>query len=120
MLKKCSGCKENKTLDNFHKHVGRKHGVTEYCKKCRNLRIVSKRYNLTEQEFLNLFETRNYKCDICGTSKDENKKGLAVDHCHKTGKIRGLLCGNCNNGIGRFKDNIQILENAVKYLKENT
>jgi hypothetical protein len=46
-------------------------------------------------------------------------KELAIDHCHKTGKIRGLLCKNCNQGLGQFKDNIDLLLSAAKYLYEN-
>ena len=44
---------------------------------------------------------------------------LVVDHCHKTGKIRGLICDSCNVGLGRFKDNIDNLKNAIKYLEKN-
>ena len=44
------------------------------------------------------------------------KYKLAVDHCHKTGKIRGLLCGGCNTSIGSFEDNPELLKNAIKYL----
>jgi hypothetical protein len=43
---------------------------------------------------------------------------LAVDHCHTTGKIRGLLCSKCNPALGAFNDNIEILNSAIKYLKE--
>jgi hypothetical protein len=42
---------------------------------------------------------------------------LSVDHCHNTGKIRGILCTKCNTGLGSFKDNIELLMNAIKYLK---
>ncbi len=117
--KKCSGCKKIKELNEFHKHKGRKGGVTDYCKNCRNSRIISKRYNLTELELKALFEKHESKCVICGVHKQNVNKGLAVDHCHKTGKIRGILCGNCNNGIGRFKDSIELLIKATEYLKEN-
>ena len=55
----------------------------------------------------------DFRCAIC-----REEVPLAVDHCHTTGSIRGLLCGNCNQGLGRFKDNIVSLNNAIKYLKE--
>ena len=53
-------------------------------------------------------------CAIC-INKDKRK--LAVDHCHKTGKIRGLLCSNCNQGLGMFKDNLDFLGRARNYLR---
>lgn len=54
-----------------------------------------------------------------GLSTEELKRRLFVDHCHKTNKIRGLLCINCNNGLGAFKDNVFSLNRAIQYLKEN-
>ncbi len=54
------------------------------------------------------------KCSICGTTD----KKLKLDHCHKTGKMRGLLCHFCNVGIGLFKDDIAILKNAIIYLEK--
>lgn len=59
------------------------------------------------------------KCAICGKGPggmSNTKKRLVVDHNHKTGKIRGLLCGSCNIGLGHFKDNVEILKSAIKYL----
>ena len=52
---------------------------------------------------------------ICG--KDEK---LVVDHDHKTGKVRGLLCNHCNRGLGHFRDNVKFLEDAVKYLMDHS
>ena len=117
-MKYCSGCDKNLSLDKFHKHKGRKLGVTEYCKPCRNTMIVEKRHGLKSGELDKMKKAQKNKCAICGKHKDSLKKKLAVDHCHKTGKIRGLLCGNCNNGLGRFQDNVKFLEKAIKYLKE--
>lgn len=119
ILKKCSRCKIEKTLDKYHKHVGRKLGVTEYCKDCRNIKMVSKRFNITEKQLVDLQNKQELKCAICQEHKSTFKKGLSVDHCHKTGKIRGMLCSNCNNGLGRFHDSIEKMEKAIKYLKEN-
>jgi hypothetical protein len=61
---------------------------------------------------------QNNKCAICGRDKSEFKKRFAVDHNHKTGEIRGLLCVNCNHGLGTFKDNTIFLNNAIKYLNK--
>lgn len=102
--KTCYKCHIDKPLTEFHKHKGRKQGVTDYCKICRNNYIVEKRHGLKEGEVEEMKLEQDYSCAICGV-KDENilPKGLAVDHDHETGKVRGLLCTNCNNGLGRFK-----------------
>jgi hypothetical protein len=59
-------------------------------------------------------------CKICKTHYSEFSKRLAVDHDHNTGKIRGLLCLYCNTGLGKFKDSTKLLNEAIKYLEENT
>lgn len=80
-------------------------------------------YNITLTEYNNLLKKQDYTCAICRQveiRKIDNKLVvLSVDHNHKTGKIRGLLCSNCNNGLGRFRDNINTLQNAIEYLKRN-
>lgn len=64
------------------------------------------------------------KCAICGNKETKKLHGkvvsLAVDHCHKTGKVRGLLCQNCNHGIGMLKDDPKLLKNAIIYLSKFT
>ena len=62
-------------------------------------------------------EKQNYCCAICKTHSDLLPRNLAVDHCHTTGKVRGLLCTNCNIGLGMLKDSSEILNLAIKYLK---
>ena len=57
-------------------------------------------------------------CAICG-GKEIANRGLCVDHNHSTGKVRGVLCLNCNAGIGNFRENIDVMLNAIKYLKNN-
>lgn len=93
------------------------------CKKC----LTDKRINnlirrnpksplVFKQEleaFRKLKRQRKGVCPICS----KKKKRLQVDHCHETGKIRGLLCNNCNKGIAYFKDNKTSLKNAIKYLQ---
>lgn len=73
-------------------------------------------------DYNKIFNHQNGVCAICHKPetkicKKTNKPFmLSVDHIHESGKVRGLLCGNCNNGLGRFKDSIQSLENAINYL----
>jgi len=61
-------------------------------------------------------------CAICGIHHtiihEKTGKALHVDHCHTTGKVRGLLCFTCNSAIGKFKDNIDIIQSAIIYLKQ--
>lgn len=77
-----------------------------------------KKYNLNLEQFNDLLKNQNNKCAICGYEKKEDKNFFpVVDHCHETNKVRGLLCMNCNMGLGKFFDNINILEKAIKYLK---
>lgn len=69
------------------------------------------------EKYNEMSEQQNHKCKICGKIDEQNKQ-LCVDHYHSTGKIRGLLCHKCNRALGAFKDNIDIIENAIKYLKD--
>lgn len=85
---------------------------------------LKKEYNLTELEYKQMFEKRNSLCDICKkqeTAKHQSGiiKSLSVDHCHKTGKVRGLLCNMCNRGLGLFLDNTELLKTAINYLVNN-
>lgn len=80
-------------------------------------------FGITLADYNSIKESQNGVCAICElpeTSKHQSGKtrDLAVDHCHTTGKIRGLLCTRCNNGIGNFKDNTEFLQKAINYLKD--
>jgi len=88
----------------------------EYAEELRDKRI-SKMYGLSLEEWSKLFERQHYRCAICQTDKS-GKKNWSTDHDHRTKKVRGILCSNCNNGLGRFKDNVESLLNAAKYLKD--
>lgn len=83
--------------------------------KIRDLKLKSQ-YGLTPEDYDNLLKKQKNCCAICGTSKSKLKRGLFVDHDHKTKEVRGLLCQPCNNGLGAFKDSFVNLENAAKYL----
>lgn len=73
-------------------------------------------YNITLEQFNEMREKQDYCCLICKKHESEFKRGLSVDHDHATGEIRGLLCDNCNGGLGKFKDNILFLQTAIDYL----
>jgi len=75
---------------------------------------LKSKYGLTIEQYDIILESQNGVCKICGGA---NPKRFAVDHDHKTGKIRGLLCSMCNGGLGLFRDNIDFLKKAIEYLK---
>lgn len=80
------------------------------------------RFRIRLAEYNVILNKQNGLCAICNqkeTSKDKfGTRMLAVDHNHKTGKVRGLLCYRCNTGIGRFNDDIKLLKNSINYLKK--
>lgn len=141
--KKCACCGEVKPTTEFVRHKNRKKwGFTYWCKECRNKKsrkyrlenpekvresvkksAIKKKYGITAEDKERMLKNQGYKCAICGEkiflfgdSKNRNKIAH-VDHDHKTGKVRGLLCNDCNRGIGLLKDNPLFLANAIKYLE---
>jgi hypothetical protein len=94
----------------------------KYYRMMRNSKL--KVYGLTIEDYEALLEEQKGVCKICekpetkGTGRD--KGTLAVDHCHRTGKVRGLLCSSCNRGLGFFGDDLLLLNKAVDYLNENS
>ena len=71
------------------------------------------RYGIGVEDYEEMYKKQNECCAICGIKK---KTYLDVDHCHTTGKVRGLLCRNCNTGIGKFYEDVKLLTNAISYL----
>lgn len=123
----CPHCNDWLNIDDFYFKKKSPGDRDAYCKKHRN--EYDKKYNkqayrrkhrygMTFYQYDLLYQFQNGKCAICG--RKENKKRLAVDHCHKSGKIRGLLCSGCNILLGRFYDDPKIFELAIQYLKQST
>jgi len=79
-------------------------------------RAAARKYGVPPETIVQLLNAQNFSCAICKRHRDDLKKDLAVDHCHKTNKIRGLLCQECNLGLGKFKDSPESLTRAVQYL----
>jgi len=76
-------------------------------------------FGLTIEDYSNMAKDQDGKCAICGSAiGDSAGRRLYVDHNHSTGKVRGLLCSSCNFGIGNFKDSVELLRSAIKYLEE--
>jgi hypothetical protein len=73
-------------------------------------------YGMGDGEYEALLESQGGGCAICGATQNEAKKLMPVDHCHKTGRVRGILCFRCNTGIGHFKESADLLLKAADYL----
>lgn len=111
----CSKCKEIKSVDRFQKDKHKPSGYSSYCKDCRRNNKIKKLYNISIDEYDNLYKNQIGGCLICHTKHDR----LHIDHCHNTGKVRGLLCSKCNMAIGLFNDDIKLLQETIKYISKN-
>ena len=110
----CLSLRKGKESPNF------KHGLSK-TKEYGNELFLKRTYGLSKADFDVMLDKQNGKCAICKKeAPTHHKKRLNVDHCHKTGAIRGLLCDACNRGIGLFKDNPELLQKAISYLSTFT
>jgi hypothetical protein len=90
---------------------------TERGKRYQVLRSIKRRCEGTIEEYDAAYERQEGKCAICGTEAPKYDKGrLVIDHNHATGKFRGLLCANCNSGLGFFQENAEFFNRALAYL----
>ena len=121
-MRTCKKCKEVKPLTDFSKtkknSIYRKHT----CKSCRNKAINRRRrfalYGTTEEWYEDKLVKQDYRCAGCHTHQKDLEYTLSVDHCHETGKLRGLLCKTCNSAIARLGDTYETVRKAAEYLKE--
>lgn len=109
--KRCTKCNSIKEISDFYTDKSKLDSKHPICKKCHSLQTKIKKYNITKEQAI---ELSNSKCEICNSDKN-----VFIDHCHETGKVRGSLCQSCNFGIGCFKDDVILLDNAIKYLEKN-
>lgn len=81
---------------------------------------LKKTYGITPKQYDEMLAAQNNSCAICAAKKPGGRTKLFfIDHCHTTGKVRGLLCMRCNTGLGLFLDNPKFLASAISYLEEN-
>lgn len=130
-MKVCKDCGESKDLGHFYKHSGY---YNARCKKCHGLKTqqwfkdnpekarnirrrtrLKSKYGISDEKYEQMFQAQNGKCALC--SKSHTRRKLNVDHCHRTGLVRGLLCDKCNLGIGLFDDNPHLLNKVKEYLE---
>jgi hypothetical protein len=134
----CSKCKKEVSVKRFfvkkrikiNKVTGLEENCFRFnspCKDCANKFVNkerikiwrhTKKYGLELGEYQKKMEEQLYCCAICGKNRSEYKKEFDIDHNHENGKIRGLLCHNCNIGFGFFKEDVSILDSAIKYKKK--
>lgn len=129
----CKWCNRAKSRSEFRRSETYRDKLNGRCKECQsrrdaehylknkehicrqtNDRHLFREFGLTRSQYDTMFEARDGLCGICKRSQPEKK--LAVDHCHRTGKIRGLLCKHCNMGIGQFGDDPERLIAAATYI----
>lgn len=130
--KYCPKCEKTLTVDNFYKEKARHDGLNAYCKQCKiavnenwrklnpekakKSQLATRRkieYGISQKDFDKIMIAQNNRCAIC---KIDINNSSHVDHNHSTGNVRGILCHNCNKGLGMFKDNIEFLQSAIDYL----
>ena len=128
----CTKCGEEKpaTSEFFPVNNRKKNGLDSWCRVCRaTYRSENNRGKfrgqLTDDQVKEL--RQQVHCDICGGTENSGSRhnkhlgkvyNLVMDHNHSNGKFRGMLCNHCNRGLGNFKDNIEVMKKAIKYLEE--
>ena len=114
----------------------RKHNREKCCRATANWRVrnpeydgnlkLKDRYGITPEKYTEMLVCQNGRCAICGNeetarhNRSNKVQKLAVDHCHVTGKVRGLLCQDCNRGIAKFHDDTKRMEDAIEYLRHHS
>ena len=127
--KVCGDCGLRKPLDDFPRNKNLSDGRRTYCKPCHNARgretlarlygnsrhyHLMRRYGIGADDFDQLVAKQDGLCAICGRTDPEH-----VDHSHATGAVRGILCFNCNGGLGQFRDSVDALRAAAAYLESH-
>ena len=137
----CKCCGENKSITEFYKTKRNCDGRGTTCKECKREKKMEYRlredvkvhtaeynkdyklriaYGIGTEDKLSMIDSQNGNCAICGKKLIDLNNNICVDHDHGTGKIRGILCGNCNRAIGLFFDNPKTLIAAAMYLERTT
>jgi hypothetical protein len=129
-MKRCPDCERVLSVDAFVRDKGHKDGVGTYCRPCLNVRSaesrqrlhggsrhyhLKRRYGIGADEVRQMLQDQLWRCAICATAL--TLKTSHVDHDHKTGSVRAILCFNCNGGLGQFKDDPDALRRAAAYLE---
>lgn len=87
----------------------------DYCNNCSRDYWLMHKYGLTVEQYEQMLIEQTHRCALCG--EESNGRPWHVDHCHDTGKVRGVLCDRCNRGLGQFREDAALLRKAVAYLE---
>ena len=132
MIKACSCCHNFFGKESFHPEHRNVDGLCSSCRKCRNQKALKwqqsnprakrnthlkSKFGITVKQFDEMLKQQNHCCAICMTTTPKGRGTFHVDHCHETGKIRGILCHDCNTGIGKLGDSLESIKKAVSYLE---
>lgn len=141
-MKTCSKCKLEKERSEFYNCVSTKTGLSSYCKGCTAINIKERRgkdpegtrrrdhkrylsnkdaylkrtFGISLKEWKGMHEAQGGVCDICKRPAGS----LCVDHNHESGKVRGLLCFQCNTSLGGFQDSVSVVSSALDYLTKHS
>jgi hypothetical protein len=135
MTKACSKCGEIKSHDDFSPYKPARSGLASWCKACCRAQARERyknsserqdylwgyklrKYGMTVEDYESLEDRQSGVCAICLGPPVGKFRKLHVDHCHKTGKVRGLLCNKCNTAIGFLGDDPELAKRAINYLEE--
>ena len=133
-IKVCRTCGKEKPIEDFYFRNKKTMIRHSSCKECDIIRVKKRyeenpdkvkhneclrKYGITLEERNKMYENQNGVCVICKKSGDGRWDSLCVDHNHSTGKVRELLCRNCNMVLGQIGDNINVLEEMIKYLQKH-
>lgn len=137
--KTCGCCKEEKTKEDFHRRTLSPDGLAATCKECsaelvkewnknnpenrfesRRKSHLRRRFDISLEQYNQMLEEQNGCCAICERHRSEFNKEFAVDHNHKTGEIRGLLCTNCNYRLVARHTNGDLLRRIADYIEQGT
>ena len=134
--KQCTSCGQIKPVTQFYKRKSRRdgEGLVPTCKPCTikrnreryhanpneiNDRRAAKTYGTTLEHIQQMRTNADGICQCCGLPGEGHYKRLVIDHCHSTGKIRGLICAKCNTVLGLVKDRIEVLQNLQTFIENN-
>jgi len=93
-------------------------GRGSYCKRCHAIEVRERKYGVSHVTMQDILYAQGNRCAICKRKREsDNGREWAVDHDHETGAIRGILCANCNGGLGMFQDSVVVLRGAIDYLE---
>jgi len=115
----CSVCKYQKPEKEFYKKDKKTGRMDSTCKACRISFLREKTLGISDEDYWKIYKEQEGRCGICKRRMYSKRyKAFCVDHDHKTGRIRGLLCHSCNSALGLFRDDPIALKRAIKWVED--